>query len=40
LPPASRIGLYRVFSQDELPAIEAALIAAGYLRKEAPLVAS
>ncbi len=40
IPAAARCGLYRVVAPDELPAIEAALVQAGYLRKEAPLVAS
>lgn len=31
LPPARRIGLYRVVSVDDIPAIEAALRTAGYL---------
>lgn len=36
LPPAARVGAYRVVSAADLPAVEAALVAAGYLaRKEA-----
>ena len=31
LPPASRIGAYRVFDESEIPVIEAALRQAGYL---------
>jgi hypothetical protein len=36
LPAAARVGPYRVMTPEELPAVEAALIAAGYLpRREA-----
>lgn len=36
LPPAPRVGAYRVVAEAELPRVEAALVAAGYLqRKEA-----
>ena len=31
LPPAQRVGPYRVIDEGELPAVEAALRAAGYL---------
>jgi DNA-binding transcriptional MerR regulator len=34
LPPALRVGVYRVVNNDELPAIEAALRQAGYLKLE------
>ncbi len=34
LPPARRIGRFRVVSEDELPALEAALRQAGYLPRE------
>jgi hypothetical protein len=33
VPEPARVGAYRVFSPDELPTIEAALRAAGYLPK-------
>lgn len=32
IPTPLRVGLYRVFSESDLPAIEAALIEAGYIR--------
>jgi len=34
LPPASRIGMYRVIAERDLPKVEAALRKAGYLREE------
>lgn len=34
LPPAERIGLYRVVRAEDLPAIRTALIQAGYLEAE------
>jgi DNA-binding transcriptional MerR regulator len=34
LPPARRFGAYRVISSEDLPAVEDALRAAGYLRDE------
>jgi hypothetical protein len=34
LPPAQRIGAYRVVPISELPRVEAALRAAGYLQQE------
>jgi len=33
LPPAKRIGLYRVVPASDLPAVEQALIKAGYLQE-------
>jgi hypothetical protein len=33
LPPAHRIGMYRVVEKSELPRIRAALVKAGYLKK-------
>ena len=33
LPPAERVGVYRVFGEADLPAIERALRAAGYLTR-------
>jgi len=35
VPPAERIGLYRVVSESDLPTIEAALRRAGYLKETA-----
>jgi DNA-binding transcriptional MerR regulator len=34
LPPAARVGAYRVVAPSELPVIRRALVAAGYLPKE------
>jgi hypothetical protein len=39
LPPAARCGTYRVVTDDELPQVEAALKAAGYLPDQAREVA-
>lgn len=36
LPEPARVGPYRVFRVEELPAVRAALIKAGYLAKEVP----
>jgi DNA-binding transcriptional MerR regulator len=39
LPPAARVGAYRIVAAEDLPKVEAALQAAGYLRqKEAAAV--
>lgn len=34
LPPAARVGAYRVVAEADLPKVEAALRAAGYLAQE------
>jgi hypothetical protein len=34
VPPARRIGQYRIITAEEMPAIEAALRSAGYLRSQ------
>jgi DNA-binding transcriptional MerR regulator len=34
LPPAARVGLYRVVTTDDLPIVERALRSAGYLPNE------
>jgi hypothetical protein len=34
LPPAARLGVYRIIHEDELPTIAAALSKAGYVRVE------
>ncbi|MBL8796940.1 MAG: hypothetical protein JNM56_23770 [Planctomycetia bacterium] len=36
IPAPPRVGQYRVFTPDQLPGIEQALRAAGYLRAEEP----
>jgi hypothetical protein len=35
LPPAARVGIWRVVAEADLPRLEAALRQAGYLRQEA-----
>jgi hypothetical protein len=39
LPPPERVGHYRVVDEADLPAVEAALIKAGYARKQEPAMA-
>jgi DNA-binding transcriptional MerR regulator len=36
LPPAARVGAYRVVHEQDLPKVEEALLRAGYLKEAAP----